>query len=420
MPTNVKNIFITSTTGFMGSHFIYESIKEGNIDYYYCIARELKNESAENRVKNATLNAAKNSGEDNLEQILLLIEKKVIVIDVNFYDDDFVNIVEKILSKINIDDVWHFAAFLSLANNETVSKRIFNINYNGTKNILEYAKIKEATFNYISTAYVSGQSKELSIEKLKDDSYDTNNPYEFYKRKSEMKISEFAEKNNLRYRIFRPSIVICHSKTGGGDTSTGYYGYIAVAQKIKHDVSTKMPTYLENFPLKILVENSNLYMNLIHIDLATQMMIEIAKSDKTLDKIFHIANPKPVHYKSCHDIFSMVTNVKLSFETDSQKMNVIDTIANEQLNNFGSYYHSNNFFDCSNGLKYSKFTAEQLKVNFDALKESSFEYLKTIQRQEKILLKKSGDFINSKMQRKYVSCDSKLNYYVTGEKKKLY
>ena len=88
--------------------------------------------------------------------------------------------------------------------------KTFHINYDGTVNMLELARLVNAkAFHYVSTAYVAGKLVGRAMEAVPQES-GFNNPYEESKCKAEM----LVRNSGFPFTIYRPAIITGRRRDG--------------------------------------------------------------------------------------------------------------------------------------------------------------------------------------------------------------
>lgn len=95
--------------------------------------------------------------------------------DVNVMDITNKSLVEDVINTYKPDIIFHCAAYTAVDNAEEYKDICYNVNVNGTKNIVESAKRINAKVVYISTDYVFDGTKESNYEVD-----DTPNPINYY------------------------------------------------------------------------------------------------------------------------------------------------------------------------------------------------------------------------------------------------
>ncbi|CAH0284006.1 SDR family oxidoreductase [Rhodococcoides fascians] len=180
-------------------------------------------------------------------------------------------------------EFWHCAA--SLRFHDKDRDEIFSTNVNGTRNALEFAKqLGVDVFNYVSTAYVAGRAVGHISEKAVARDVKTHNLYEQSKIEAEYLVQE----SSLRTRIFRPSIVVGHSKTFGATSFTGLYGMLKELVHLRDEVTDTLGSFLEMRALQMLADPAST-VNLIPVDLVVDRAVTLSLADVS-DEVIHLSN----------------------------------------------------------------------------------------------------------------------------------
>lgn len=176
----MKKIFLTGITGLVGSAFVVALLRERQDCEFVCLARKSAVKSARQRTEEIIRDECKFDGCPELADRIL---SKVSVIEGDVVDLDPVEMAKNpLLEGVNV--VFHCAADVNLGQDPT--GRTFRINYQGSKNIVELAKLlKVKELHYVGTAYIAGRLVGRAIEDNPIDS-GFNNPYEESKYKAEM------------------------------------------------------------------------------------------------------------------------------------------------------------------------------------------------------------------------------------------
>lgn len=222
-----RTIFITGTTGFVGSHFLLSRPRRGEIRHLLVRAQS----PAEGRRRiEARLEVARAAyvvprRED------VLAASHVVVGDLA---EPRCGVSTGDVARIGrVDDFWHFAA--SLDYRESMSATIEASNLSGTAHAIELAKSLGAQrFLYVSTAYTVGARAGDVREDLHPEDSAFNNEYERTKCAAEHEVARLCEAAGLEYRILRLGVVVgtsCSFDAAG--STTGLYGFAAVIEHLK-------------------------------------------------------------------------------------------------------------------------------------------------------------------------------------------
>ena len=179
------DIFITGSTGLLGTHLINELSKKDDIDKIFALVRDIE------------LNPDFNS-----EKIILL-KGDVTLKNLGLNDDEIQDLK-------NVEEVYHLAALVTLSNNDEKKPLIYNVNVNGTKNLLDLFKDNKniKKIFYVSSAYSCGYYEKKVPEKWLDKPENFRNFYESTKFEAEQLVKDYSDKYDIPYIILRPSILL--------------------------------------------------------------------------------------------------------------------------------------------------------------------------------------------------------------------
>jgi nucleoside-diphosphate-sugar epimerase len=192
---------------------------------------------------------------------------------------------DELLKKIfqEVDYIYHLAASYDPS---LPREKIFEINLEGTKRLSLLAKeIKNLkAFIYISTAYVSGEREGKILENYQVRPPSFRNFYEEAKFMSEL----FLKNINLPLIIIRPALVVGDSRTGEVDLDikTGIYQLIKIIDK----------GFLFFYP-----GECNGTLSAVPVDWVAEAIYKIGRNEKSVGKIFHLSDPKPMRVKDFID-----------------------------------------------------------------------------------------------------------------------
>ena len=206
----MNRILITGVTGFLGRHLLWHnlrSIEAPSDDRIICLIRADNQKEANSRLMR-TLNDSQSG--------LSEMQKQHAQAMVGDLSRPRLGLTKKQLAELadGLTDVIHCAASVKFTLDIELARQI---NVEGTKRILEVARLAQSggslrRFDYVGTAYVAGNRKGLVREDELIMDTEFNNTYEQTKAESEQ-VARQASKE-LPVTIFRPSVVVGHSRTG--------------------------------------------------------------------------------------------------------------------------------------------------------------------------------------------------------------
>lgn len=304
-----KNLLVTGVTGFVGGRLIRKLLERTDVNLYL-LGRSKGGTKFDDRV--GILN-------DRVRYIEGDLANPNVVED----DTDL-----KLLTE-NIEEVWHLAASTDF--DVKLRAETMRINLLGTTNLISLAKNckKLNCFNYISTAYISGEIH------YPQEVYETlplpsgfKNPYEESKYFAECVVRN----SGLPYRIFRPSMIVGDSETGECDAKT-IYGAAAMLyiSKVRYSKGQDVFTILGDKSTK---------KNIIPINSVIDMMIKIREADKGLNETFALVNPNSVTVGEILDKIADLQRIKIKFDPtldESKVKNLGDAFLYRALRQFRAY-----------------------------------------------------------------------------------
>jgi len=191
--TPLGNVFITGTTGFLGSHIVKHLLEDTSVNKIFCLVRAKGKLNPESRLKTTLFYYFTDISEEKFKE-------KIEVIDGDMTNKSlFANITDKIDTVINCAaNVAHFA----------YGDALKSVNIDAVENLIDFCKIKNATFIHVSTTSVAGHSLKKNII---DTAYTENDLYKGQIISNEYIYSKFvaeylilkAKINGLKAKIMR-------------------------------------------------------------------------------------------------------------------------------------------------------------------------------------------------------------------------
>ena len=207
---NYKNIFITGVTGFLGNELVKGLLNDYSDGNIYLLIRSNKRLTAQERFNNYLNELSNDLSLDKavLKERLQLVEGDVESPKLGLSDSDFQNLAQK------IDGIYHSAASVHLTAPIEIIRKT---NVTGTLHVLQLGEMAMQkgglkAFHHVSTAYIAGKRKGIIYEKDLDCVQKFNNNYEQCKFEAEKLVETYHSK--IPITVFRPSIIMGHSKTG--------------------------------------------------------------------------------------------------------------------------------------------------------------------------------------------------------------
>ncbi len=189
-----------------------------------------------------------------------------------------------------IDHVFHLAAIYDL-NAEAEPQQKANVE--GTRHALQAAQTLDAgCFHHVSSIAVAGTYAGRFDESMFEQATGLDDPYFITKHQAERCVREEAK---IPYRIYRPSMVVGHSKTGEMDKIDGPYYMFQLLETL----GRALPSWL---PL-IGIEGGQF--NIVPVDYVAEAMVHIAHQPELDGQCFHLTDP--AHYR-LGELFNLIAS----------------------------------------------------------------------------------------------------------------
>ena len=339
--SKLKRIFLTGSTGFLGSHLMCRLLEDGH--HVTALARGSKSSSARERVEEVL----RDIGTTNVENLDVL-EGDISQPGLGLNKSATGRVVS------STDEVWHCAASLSFL--EEDRKDIFRMNVGGTRHVLELVeRIPGRRLQHVSTAYIAGSRSDVALETEINVGQTFKNPYEESKCEAEILIGDAHRQDRIAASVYRPSIVIGDSKSGRVTHFHGVYAFIRGLWAALERLRRRMPERgLINLPLRVLGRESTT-LNFVPIDYVVDAMVEISQSPGSAGGTYHLANPVPTENRLwlphiCRVL--QVDGIQLVSENSFLKtpMTKLEALFQKQMAFYYQYLQGEPRFDCRRAL----------------------------------------------------------------------
>ncbi len=262
--------FVTGGTGFIGRFLVPELLRRGGV--VYLLVREAS------LAKLDELRAHWHAGHDQLVGVTGDLTEPLL--GLNACDQD--------LLAGQIDHFFHLAALYDMAAPEDQQ---LLVNVGGTEQaVLLAERLRVRHYHHVSSIAVAGFYRGTFREDMLDEATGLDNPY--------LRSKHLAEKHVRRHcrtpwRIYRPGLVIGHSRSGEIDKIDGLYHCFKLIQKIR----AALPAW---FPM-VGLEGGRL--NIVPVDYVVAAMATIAHRDGEDGRCFHLTDPDPYRLGEILDMF---------------------------------------------------------------------------------------------------------------------
>jgi len=209
-----------------------------------------------------------------------------------------------------VNHFFHLAAIYDLSA-DAESQRVANIE--GTRHAIELATaIGAGTFHHTSSIAVAGLYSGVFREDMFAEAEGLDkDPYFRTKHDSEGLVRKACK---IPYRIYRPSFIVGHSKTGEIDKIDGPYYLFTLIKKIRSMLPQWMPT--------LGIEGGR--MNLVPVDYVADAMDHIAHKRGLDGHTFHLVDPKPLRIGEVMNTFARAAHApEMSMRLDARMLAVV-------------------------------------------------------------------------------------------------
>jgi len=192
-----------------------------------------------------------------------------------------------------IRHVFHLAAIYDMTADDATNELLNN---GGTRHAVEFANaVKAGVFHHTSSVAAAGEHKGLFREDMFDEGQKLPSAYHRTKFESE-KIAR--TETQVPWRVYRPAVVVGHSKTGAMDKIDGPYYFFKAIQKLRDTLPQWVP----------LIGPELGHTNIVPVDFVARAMDHIAH-EKGLDgQAFHLVAPKSMRSGEVLNTFAKVAH----------------------------------------------------------------------------------------------------------------
>jgi NAD(P)-dependent dehydrogenase (short-subunit alcohol dehydrogenase family) len=263
--------FVTGGTGFIGRHLVEELLRRREGDVHLLVRPGSEGKLAALRERWPHPERVKPVPGD--------LQRPGLGIDEGWVADH----------RGRIAHVFHLAAIYDMTAPDEVNERL---NVAGTGHAVDVASALEAgVLHHASSVAVAGQFQGLYREDMFDEGQRLPSAYHRTKFEAEKIV---RERSRVPWRVYRPSLVIGHSRTGEMDKIDGPYYFFKLIQKTRN----ALPQW---FPL---VGPELGHTNLVPVDYVARAIDHIAHQPGLDGQAFHLVAPKSQRSGEVLNIFA--------------------------------------------------------------------------------------------------------------------
>ena len=263
--------FVTGGTGFIGRFLIANLLKRGE-PVYVLVRRG-------SQKKLTALRAEWGASEAQVIGVVGDLGKPMLGVA----DADLVKLKGK------VTHMFHLAAVYDLTASAEAQQRA---NVEGTRHTIEFADAVHAgCFHHVSSIAAAGLYEGTFREDMFEEAEELDHPY--FKTKHD---SEGVVRNEYKrpWRVYRPAMVVGHSKTGYIDKIDGPYYFFKLIQKMRKMLPAWVPT--------IGIEGGRI--NIVPVDFVADGLDHLAHKKGLDGKCFHLTDPAPHRIGEVLNIFA--------------------------------------------------------------------------------------------------------------------
>ncbi len=180
--------------------------------------------------------------------------------------------------KGKVRHLFHLAAIYDLSADAQSQE---SANIDGTRHAVQFAEaVKADCFHHVSSIAAAGLYDGVFREDMFEEAEELDHPYFRTKHDSEAIVRKECKRP---WRIYRPAMVVGHSKTGEIDKIDGPYYFFKLIQKMRKALPQWMPT--------IGIEGGRI--NIVPVDFIVDAMDHIAHKKGLDGGCFHLTDPEP-------------------------------------------------------------------------------------------------------------------------------
>jgi thioester reductase-like protein/short-subunit dehydrogenase involved in D-alanine esterification of teichoic acids len=177
----------------------------------------------------------------------------------------------------DVDHVVHCAAVYDITAGEPEQRAT---NVEGTRAVIELARRLDATLHHVSSIAVAGDFRGEYTEADFDVGQRLPTPYHQTKFEAELLVRSTC---GLRYRVYRPAVVVGDSRTGEMDKIDGPYYFFPLLAKL---------AVLPRFTPIMLPDTGRT--NIVSVDYVVDALVELLHAEGRDGQTFHLTAPKTI------------------------------------------------------------------------------------------------------------------------------
>jgi NAD(P)-dependent dehydrogenase (short-subunit alcohol dehydrogenase family) len=208
-----------------------------------------------------------------------------------------------------VHHLFHLAAIYDMAASE---ESLFAANVEGTRHVLGFADVVAAgCVHHVSSIAAAGRYPGVFREDMFEEAEDFRDPYSESKHESEALVRRECRRP---WRVYRPGVVVGHSRTGEMDKVDGPYYFFKLLQRLRGSLPPWTP----------LVGIEGGQANLVPVDFVAAALDWIAHQPGLDGRAFHLVDPQPRSAGEAMNVFARAAHApEFTLRLDAKAANVV-------------------------------------------------------------------------------------------------
>ncbi|MDZ4858920.1 MAG: SDR family oxidoreductase [Candidatus Hydrogenedentes bacterium] len=292
--------FITGATGFIGGNLVERLVKrKGTI---YALVRH----DSEHKL-------------DALRRKLGLKADRLVAVRGDLTKPHFglrKDVIEKMQGKVR--HFFHIAAHYDMMSDDEVLQ--MRINVEGTREAVQFAELLKAKcFHHMSSVAIAGLFHGYWQEDMFEEAENFDQPYFKSKRFAEAVVRTECK---IPFRIYRPGIVVGHSKTGEIHKIDGPYYLFKFLQRVRNAIPSWVPL--------VGIEGGRI--NIVPVDYVAEATDYLAHKAGLNGRTFHLTDPQPYRSGEALNVFAKASRApQFAMRIDARMLDIIPKSMREMI-----------------------------------------------------------------------------------------
>jgi NAD(P)-dependent dehydrogenase (short-subunit alcohol dehydrogenase family) len=216
-----------------------------------------------------------------------------------------------------VDHMFHLAAVYDMTADDETNRRS---NVDGTRHAVELAnQLAVGCFHHVSSIAVAGKYRGVFTEDMFDEGQEMDNSYSRTKFESERIVRAELE---VPWRVYRPGIVVGHSRTGEMDKIDGPYYFFKLIQRVRRIIPPWLPV--------VGLEGGRI--NIVPVDFVARALDHLAHAEELDRRAFHLTDPKPKSAAQVINTFSRAAHApEFGMRIDREVINFVPKQARRMI-----------------------------------------------------------------------------------------